>query len=48
MDVVRERKENSEDKKGKADDGDGENVPNSVLPEIVGCFFQKIFDYLQN
>jgi hypothetical protein len=37
--IVRERKKNSKNQKGKADGGDRENIASPVLPEISERFF---------
>jgi hypothetical protein len=37
--IVREGKENSKNKKRKADGGDRENIAYSVLPQIIYCLF---------
>jgi len=43
MEVVGERKKYSKYKKRQTDDGDGEKVSNSILPEVPERFFQEVF-----
>jgi hypothetical protein len=40
--IVGQREENAQDKKGKADDGDREEVSRPVLPEVVLGISQEV------
>lgn len=48
MEVVGKGEEDSEDKKGKANNGDREYVADSVLPEIVESLFQEVLYFLDD
>jgi hypothetical protein len=42
LEVVGQGEEDSQDEEGEADDGDGQEVPRPVLPEIVLGITQEI------
>ncbi|GEM_PF-5986079 len=46
--IIGEGKKDTQNQEGETNDGDREEVADSILPETGSCFFEVVLDFLKN